>query len=64
MKKLFLALMAISLLAYPVMAEEMVCPDGHVCPEPCPESIAEMTPHCPLMNGKMFGECVSKMATP
>lgn len=66
MKRLLLVLTAISLLIYPVMAEEM-CPDGHVCPEPSPEfgqHISDMTPTCPLEHGQMFGDCVSDMAAP
>ena len=66
MKKLFLVLMAISLLAYPVLAEGMDCPDE--CPQPGPEfgqHISDMTQKCLVEHGgQMFGDCVSDMATP
>ncbi len=68
MKKLFLVLMAMSLLTYPVLAEEIVCPDGHECPEPSPEfgqHISDMTQTClGEHGGQMFGHCVSGMAVP
>lgn len=66
-KNVILVLIAISLFIYPVLAEEMICPDEHICPEPGSNEfglhVADMTKTCLQEHGgKMFGHCVSDMA--